>query len=66
MMATKPPKSLREMAEDTARAEGKRGIRCPECGCCDTRVQTTRRGDGMVVRYRVCRHCGNHRTTVES
>jgi hypothetical protein len=65
-MAFKPLRSLRQMADDTSYVEGKAGIRCPECGCCDMRVETTRRGDGLIVRYRVCRHCGSRRATVES
>ena len=67
MMATKEPKTLREMAAETARIEsGGRGIACPQCGCRDLRVETTRRHDGMIVRYRVCRHCGGRRTTFET
>jgi hypothetical protein len=67
MMATKPAKTLRQMAEETARIEGGgRGIACPVCGCRDLRVQTTRRADGMIVRYRVCRHCGGRKTTIET
>lgn len=67
MMPTRPSKTLREMAEDTAKIEsGGKGIACQVCGCRDLRVQTTRRQDGLILRYRVCRHCGQHRATIES
>lgn len=67
MVKSKPPKTLAEMASETAKVEGgKRGIACPNCGCRDLRVQTTRRGEGLVLRYRVCRNCGAHRATLET
>ena len=66
-MTDRPAKTLAQMAADTARLEGGgRGIACPACGCRDLRVQTTRRAEGMIVRYRVCRNCGAHRPTIES
>lgn len=69
-MAGEPIQTLAEMAAETARIEAannnSKGIQCPACGCRDLRVQTTRRGDNLVVRYRVCRHCGAHKPTIES
>lgn len=58
---------LSQMASETAalEAHASGGIECRKCGCRDLRVQTTRRGDGVIVRYRVCRHCGQHRPTIE-
>ena len=65
------PKEVRtraDMAQETMRLEaaGQRGIACPACGCRDLRVQTTRRGEGLILRYRVCRNCGAHRATIEN
>lgn len=61
-------KPLGEMAAETARMEAasRGGIACPACGCRATRVETTRRADDMVVRYRVCLHCGARKTTIEA
>jgi len=66
MSKSRAPKSLAQMAAETAEAEGVRGIRCQQCNCADWRVETTRRHDGIIVRYRVCRHCQARVTTVES
>lgn len=42
------------------------GIACPRCGCQQLRTTHTRRvRDGMVRRYRECRHCGRRITTHE-
>jgi DNA-directed RNA polymerase subunit RPC12/RpoP len=42
------------------------GVRCQHCGCRDLRVQTTEPlPNGCIRRYRVCRACGHHVTTVE-
>ena len=54
-----PEMTLAEMA-------GKRGIECPDCGCRMWWVETTRPADGVITRYRVCRHCGRRKTTIES
>ena len=43
-----------------------RGLECRKCGCKDFRVITTRREENMIVRYRVCRHCGEKRQTLET
>lgn len=48
-----------------AEAGGTRGIRCPDCNCADLRVQNTRDGDGIIKRWRVCRHCGRRIVTNE-
>lgn len=46
--------------------EIKLGLRCPRCECCDFRTPTTVPSeDGIIYRYRVCRHCGKHVRTVE-
>jgi len=43
-----------------------RGLECRKCGCHDLRVlNTTPTARGMIVRYRVCRHCGSKLTTYE-
>ena len=42
------------------------GLECRGCGCKDFRVVTTRRGENVIVRYRVCRHCGAKRHTLET
>jgi len=65
MTPSKPPKSLREMADDTAKSEGRAGIRCRKCGCADVRVWYTRPGDGVVKRMRMCRNCGEKFPTHE-
>lgn len=57
---------LRTMRELRAAAAGQRGLECRKCGCRDFRVQTTRKGDDVIVRYRVCRHCGAIRQTIEA
>jgi hypothetical protein len=41
------------------------GLACRKCGCRDFRVRDTRRADGFIRRYRVCRYCGTVRTTTE-
>jgi transcriptional regulator NrdR family protein len=42
------------------------GIACPRCGCCDLRTTKTMRvREGMIRRYRECRHCGRTMTTHE-
>ncbi len=43
------------------------GIRCRRCGCQDLRTTHTRRvRDGMIRRYKECRHCGSRLTTHEA
>lgn len=42
-----------------------KGIACQKCGCCDWRVRNSVPRDGEIRRYRVCRHCGNVRRTIE-
>jgi hypothetical protein len=43
------------------------GIRCPRCNCADWRVSRTMRLPGdRIRRYRVCRNCDKHITTVEA
>jgi transcriptional regulator NrdR family protein len=42
------------------------GIACPRCGCRDLRTTKTMRvREGMIRRYRACRHCGRTITTHE-
>ena len=51
---------------DGARAKG---LKCPRCHCPQfrdgTNVRNTLRVEGAVRRYRVCRNCGTHWTTLE-
>ncbi|MEW6199156.1 MAG: hypothetical protein AB1601_10920 [Planctomycetota bacterium] len=42
-----------------------RGLECRKCGCRHFFVDHTRRANGMIVRYRRCRHCGQRMTTCE-
>ena len=42
-----------------------RGIRCPSCGCCDTRVYYTRQYGQQTRRCRICRNCGRRIPTIE-
>lgn len=42
-----------------------RGLECRKCGCRHFIVDHTRRANGMIVRYRRCRHCGQRMTTCE-
>jgi DNA-directed RNA polymerase subunit RPC12/RpoP len=41
------------------------GIRCPKCGCRDTRVSYTWDVGGARRRKRVCRNCGREFPTTE-
>ena len=42
------------------------GLACSKCGCRDLRVYYTRpRRGGVIVRVRVCRHCGKRIVTRE-
>ena len=65
-MADKPTLTLRELQNRADAAQGGKGLECRKCGCKDFRVETTRRGENMIVRYRVCRYCGAKRQTLES
>ena len=56
------PLRLSELRQQTASSGG---LACPACGCCDWRVRNTERLAGQIRRYRVCRHCGRVRRTVE-
>lgn len=43
-----------------------RGIECPNCGCCDLRVWSTRKQPcGRILRVRICRHCDRRVPTWE-
>ena len=42
-----------------------RGIRCPGCGCADTRVYYTRQFQQQTRRARICRNCGRRIPTIE-
>ena len=64
-MEPKVPPTMRELAS-AASTVLIRGLECRRCGCRDFRVDTTRKSANVIVRYRVCRHCGLHRTTLES
>lgn len=42
------------------------GIACAKCGCRHwTVAKTVPHSTGVIRRYRVCRHCGHRRRTVE-
>ncbi len=45
--------------------QGRGGLQCRLCGCCDFRVVRTARVGGAVRRERVCRHCGHRVHTRE-
>ncbi len=45
--------------------EAEKGIACPKCGCRDWRVRNTQPITEGIRRYRICRHCGHTRRTVE-
>lgn len=67
MVKSKPPKTLAEMATETAKIEGgTRGIACPNCGCRHFEVVKTRPHDGEISRRKQCRHCGQRVTTMET
>jgi hypothetical protein len=55
--------TMRELAAASA-AGG--GLECQKCGCKDFHVLNTRKGHDLIVRYRVCRHCGEKRQTLEN
>jgi hypothetical protein len=56
-MSDKPRKSLRQLADEAAIADGINPWACPRCGCTDWRTVDTRFRDGCVRRKRACRHC---------
>lgn len=41
------------------------GLQCPACGCRHFLVRNTVRGDRVIIRYRVCRHCGRVSKSIE-
>jgi len=42
------------------------GLRCGNCGCADLRVEKTQPlRNGLVRRYRRCRHCKRQLVTLE-
>jgi transcription elongation factor Elf1 len=36
-----------------------KGFECKDCGCRHFRVQGTRVANKQIIRYRLCRNCGN-------
>ncbi len=62
MMKPEKRKTAGQMA---AKASGGAGLECSNCGCRDFRVRDTKPGVGYIKRYRICRHCGRIRTTIE-
>ena len=67
MTPSKPPKTLAEMAAETARVEGgTRGIACPKCGCRHFEVIKTKPHDGEISRRKQCRNCKQRVTTMET
>ena len=69
MSKPQSPKPLRPLSQLATVAgndsSAPAGIACPKCGCRHWRVRDTDRLDGAIRRYRVCRHCGHHKTTFE-
>ena len=60
-------KAKRQRTEDPpAGRRGRRGLKCPRCGCRMFRTATTVPLAGQVRRYRVCRHCGRRIRTRET
>jgi hypothetical protein len=58
------------MGEEEAKPESERdaeavGLACVACGCRDLRVGHTRRYLNVIVRERLCRHCGRKTFTRE-
>ena len=45
--------------------QGRGGLQCRLCGCCDFRTVRTVRAGGAVRRERICRHCGHRVFTRE-
>ena len=43
----------------------RKGLRCTQCGCAHLPVVYTRQRANLIVRVRVCRHCGKRTTTYE-
>lgn len=41
------------------------GIECPRCGCRHLPALFSRRKGRLMIRLRVCRHCGKRVRTVE-
>jgi hypothetical protein len=58
-------RSLAELADAAAAADGAVGVRCPKCWCRDTRVEYTYDVDGGRRRKRMCRNCGGEFATTE-
>jgi len=42
-----------------------RGLACRRCGCCDSKVISTRPLENKIIRTRICRHCGATRHSTE-
>lgn len=57
---TEPAQSIAEAGSKVAA-----GLECRKCGCRHLPVDHTRRANGMIIRYRRCRHCGARTTTCE-
>jgi DNA-directed RNA polymerase subunit RPC12/RpoP len=54
---SKAPKSLEEMAAESANPRG--GLECPKCGCKHFEIYKTIQGQSVKFRYKACRHCGH-------
>lgn len=60
---TDQPINLSELRNQMLSGPG--GIECPRCGCHHMDVRNSIPKAGEIRRYRVCRHCGYTRRTVE-
>jgi hypothetical protein len=42
-----------------------KGLACRNCGCKHFYTDHTKKGVGMVIRYKHCRHCGKRAVSIE-
>lgn len=64
-MNDKPRKSLRQLADEAAEADGANPWACPRCGCTDWRVVDSRLIGTTRRRQRACRNCHTAIPTLE-
>ena len=68
-MKKDPKKQVEEMRKEQEkkdRADERRGLRCPVCGCRDFLTGHTIPLSGVIRRYKTCRHCGKIIRTKET
>ena len=65
-MTKRPVVRLSELGfHSNCDSDSKKGFLCRECGCRDSIVKLTDKGDNFGYRTRECRHCGNRFGTRE-